>query len=151
MHLGNSIFPFPPEFDTMGTATPPEQVDPSTTELPFSPKIAQQASEWLVLLLSGTTTGQERHAWKEWHDADPEHARAWRHIETTNQRLKCVPKNMLYKALSSDALPNHRNFVKALSILMVIGGTELNIEQAAHWLSGLTVTGQTQEISIKSA
>lgn len=50
-------------------------------------EVQQQAAEWLTVLMSSESSEAEHAAWQRWRGADPEHERAWRHIEAVSQRL----------------------------------------------------------------
>lgn len=47
----------------------------------------QQAAEWYALLRGASATEQDRQAWQTWVSQRPEHAQAWRHIESVSTRF----------------------------------------------------------------
>lgn len=93
---------------------------------PISEAVADQAAEWLTLLMSNEATDEDRRRWQQWRDADPDHERAWRHIEAVVGRLKTMQPQAAHKALSPytgpDALasPDRRLVIRAL---LWAGGT----------------------------
>ncbi|CAH1903791.1 FecR family protein [Candidatus Nitrotoga sp. HW29] len=120
--------------------------------LPFNTHVAQQASEWLVLLISGTATDEDRHAWEQWRNADPEHGRAWRHIENINQRLHGIPTDIVLKTLAPNALRNRRRFIKALTVVLLASGTGLLVRQETPWRAWTadyrTGTGEQRKLTL---
>ena len=120
--------------------------------LPFNPHVAQQASEWLVLLISGTATDKDRHAWEEWRNADPEHGRAWRHIENINQRLQGIPTDIVFKTLTPNVLQSRRRLIKALTVVLMASGTGLLVRQTAPWREWTadyrTGTGEQRKLTL---
>ena len=72
---------------------------------PISEAVAQQAAEWLTLLMSGEATDEDRKRWQQWRMTHPDHERAWLHIEAVTGRLKVMKPQAAYKALSPYAGP----------------------------------------------
>ena len=58
----------------------------------ISEAVAQQAADWLTVLMSDEAGDAERRDWLRWREMDPEHARAWAHIEAFSQRFGSVHK-----------------------------------------------------------
>lgn len=139
--------------NTVGSTTVPKQVTAfNEVELPFNTHVAQQASEWLVLLISGTATNEDRHAWEEWRNADPEHGRAWRHIENINQRIQGIPTDIVFKTLAPNALQDRRRLIKALTVVLMASGTGLLVRQTAPWRGWTAVyrtsTGEQRKLTL---
>ncbi|BBJ22963.1 FecR domain-containing protein [Candidatus Nitrotoga sp. AM1P] len=137
----------------IGSAAMPKQATTfAEGGLPFNPRIAQQASEWLVLLISGTATDKDRHAWEKWRNADPEHGRAWRHIENINQRLQCIPTDIVFKTLAPNVLQGRRRLIKALTVLLMASGTGLLVRQTTPWREWTadyrTGTGEQRKLTL---
>ena len=65
----------------------------------ISDAVQQQAAEWLTLLMSGEMDAAQQAAWQHWRGANPEHERAWQHIEAVAQRF-----NGLHRAAAAQAL-----------------------------------------------
>lgn len=108
-----------------------------------SPEIADQAVRWLIELQAGAPTDALREAWQRWRREDPEHERAWRHIESVNERLKGVPGPLSAALLRQGHRSGRRRAVKLL-LLVAAGG-------AAGWTakdSGL-VRGWTSDYATR--
>ena len=125
--------------------------------LALHPDIADQAADWLTLLMSGEATELDRHNWQQWREAHPDHERAWRHIEAVTGRLKVLQPQAAYRALSpyADAIasrssssphsshsshsphsPQSAKRRKALKLLMwggVVCGTGLLASRTQTW------------------
>lgn len=61
---------------------------------PITEAVAHQAADWLTLLMSGETSDEDRARWQQWRDADPDHERAWRHVEAAAGRLRSLPPSV---------------------------------------------------------
>lgn len=81
--------------------------------IPIDPAAADQAAEWLTLLMSGEFGQAERQRWQQWRAADPGNERAWRHIEAVGARLQGLHGAAAYRALSPLA-SGRRNAMKLL-------------------------------------
>lgn len=93
--------------------------------LPISEAIAEQAAQWLTIFMSGEATDQDRDRWRRWREAQPDHERAWRHIEAVTGRLKVMQPAAAYKALSPYAGPQALGSPvrrKVLRMLLLVGG-----------------------------
>lgn len=91
-----------------------------SAESPVAPEIADQAVKWLVELQAGAINESVRQAWKRWREEDPEHERAWQHIESVNQRLKGL--GPLSVAVLGDMKRNGRRRSLKLLVLIAAGG-----------------------------
>ncbi|WP_226929337.1 FecR domain-containing protein [Janthinobacterium aquaticum] len=49
--------------------------------------VAQQAADWLTVLMSDEASEAQRADWLRWRAADAEHERAWQHIEAMSRRF----------------------------------------------------------------
>lgn len=67
---------------------------------PLAESVADEAAEWLTLLMSGEAGDDDRRRWQAWRAAHPDHERAWRHIEAVTQRFKSLAPHAGYQALS---------------------------------------------------
>ncbi|RFC36808.1 MAG: FecR family protein [Candidatus Nitrotoga sp. SPKER] len=134
------------------TAMPKQTTTFTEVELPFNTHVAQQASEWLVLLISGTATDDDRHAWEKWRNADPEHGRAWHHIENINQRFQGIPTDIAFKTLAPNVLQNRRRLIKALTIVLMASGTGLIVRKTTPWCEWTadyrTSTGEQRKLTL---
>ncbi|WP_066415189.1 FecR domain-containing protein [Bordetella ansorpii] len=55
---------------------------------PLSEQVRQQAISWYVRMASGTQSAQDEQAFDQWHQAHPDHARAWRYMQEMGGRLR---------------------------------------------------------------
>jgi transmembrane sensor len=92
---------------------------------PISSATANQAADWLTLLMSGEATDEDRQRWQQWRAAHADHERAWQHIEAVTGRLRVMEPKAAYKALSPYApsspgadAPRSPGRRKALHMLM---------------------------------
>lgn len=61
----------------------------------ISEKVADEAAEWLTQAMSGEFTEADSQRLQAWIGAHPDHARAWKHIETVGTSLKLIsPENL---------------------------------------------------------
>lgn len=101
----------------------PETAGPGPTAggLPISEAVADQAAAWLTLLMSGEADSEDRRRWQAWRAADPDHERAWQHIEAVTGRMKVMQPRAAYRALSPYAGPgkghsqSRRKAIRALA------------------------------------
>lgn len=103
---------------------------------PLSEAVADQAAEWLTLLMSGEATDEDQQRWRLWRAAHPDHERAWAHIEAVTQRLKILEPAAGYKVLSPYAGPKGSARRKALKLLLWGGGagfTGLLVSRTQTW------------------
>lgn len=88
--------------------------------LPLAQRVADQAADWLTLLMSGDATATDRDRWQQWRAAHPDHERAWRHIEAVTGRFKALDSGAAYRTLSPYAGPDRaaRRRRKAMRTLL---------------------------------
>jgi transmembrane sensor len=67
---------------------------------PISEAVADQASEWLTVMMSGEVSDEERSRWLQWRAAHPDHERAWRHVEAVIGKITVLSPRAAYHALS---------------------------------------------------
>lgn len=100
----------------------------------ISDAVAQQAADWLTVLMSDEAGEQQRRDWQHWRDADPEHARAWAHIEAFSQRFGQVHKGAATQALAGAAAPAASHKRRQLLVwLGVAGGAGMLAAQTGAW------------------
>jgi transmembrane sensor len=90
--------------------------------LPVAPEIAEQAVRWLVDLQEGPESATLREAWERWRRANPEHERAWQHIEAANERLRLAPGALTRRVVAGPARAGRRRAIKLL-VLVAAGGS----------------------------
>lgn len=104
-----------------------------TRQAQISEAVAQQAADWLTVLMSDEAGEQERRDWLRWREADAEHARAWAHIEAFSQRYGQVHKGAAMQALAGTAAPASRQRRRLLLWLGVAGGAGLLAAHTGAW------------------
>ncbi|MEE1923677.1 FecR domain-containing protein [Pseudomonas sp. 148P] len=67
---------------------------------PLDSRIADEAADWLTQVMSEDATEETWVRLRAWRDADPDHERAWRHIEAVIGRLRGNAGSVSYKVLS---------------------------------------------------
>ena len=129
---------------------------------PLSEAVADQAADWLTLLMSGEATSDDQARCRAWRRAHPDHERAWRHIEAVTGRLQAMEPRAAYQALSPYAGHAHGTGLsgrrKALRALlwggMAMGGgllalrTDTARQYAADHRTG---TGEQRSITLADA
>ena len=90
---------------------------------PLDDAVASQAAEWLTLLMSDQVDEADRQRWRRWRQADPDHDRAWRHIEAVTGRFQEMIPGAAYRALSSadPDRPTSPGRRQVLGLLLMIG------------------------------
>lgn len=122
---------------------------------PISEAVADQAAEWLTLLMSGEATDEDHRRLQQWRNAHPDHERAWKHIETVTGRFKVMEPQAAYKTLSpySDLKSPARR--RALNLLLwggVIGVTGALASRTRTWQTVVadyrTPTGEQRTVAL---
>ncbi len=88
------------------------------------PAVARQAVHWLLELqpedgAPAAGTQRAREQWQAWLDADPLHARAWRHIAEVDAQLRGVPPAVALQTLAAPGL--RRRHAVRLAVLLSAG------------------------------
>ncbi|MNS70628.1 fec operon regulator FecR [compost metagenome] len=102
--------------------------------LPLSSRVAEEASRWYVLFLSGAQTQDEERAWRDWRAADPDHERAWTHLALADARLRDLPPKAAYEALSAGRQQKGRRKVLAAAFFATCLGPALWAADRNRWL-----------------
>ena len=63
-------------------------------------EVQQQAAEWLTVLMSDEASEAQHAAWQRWRGADPEHERAWQHIDAVSRRFNGLHRSAAAQALA---------------------------------------------------
>ncbi len=115
---------------------------------PLHPAIADQAADWLTLLMSGEASEAERARWQAWRAEHPDHERAWQHIETVVGHLKVLQPQAAYQTLSpyANEAPRQPGRRQALQLLLWGG-----VAGAAATLGSRTQTWQSLSASHRTA
>jgi len=78
----------------------PAHAQPMAGGQPIGEAVADQAAEWLMLLMSGEATEADRQRWQQWRAEHADHERAWQHIENVTGRLKGLAPHAAYQVLT---------------------------------------------------
>ncbi len=98
----------------------------------LSARVRRQAANWLVELQSDGVSDTKRTQWQKWHDAHPDHQRAWQCIEAFGNRLQQLSSPLAHAALTVPGSANRRRALKTLAILLFAGSTLL-AEETVPW------------------
>jgi transmembrane sensor len=120
----------------------------------ISEQVRQQAAEWLTVLMADEVSDADLAAWQRWREADPEHARAWQHIEAVSQRFNGLHRGAAVQALAGtqqQAVNGKRR--RLLAWLGVAAGGGMLAAQTGAW-EGMrvlradyrTATGERHEV-----
>lgn len=88
----------------------------------ISTAIAQQAAEWLTVLMQEDVSAEEKRQWTAWRQAHTDHERAWQHIERVSQNFRTLDAQAGKRALAGKRI-SRRTGLKTLAWLCVIGIT----------------------------
>jgi transmembrane sensor len=115
-------------------------VPPMAGGQPIGEDTAEQAAQWLTLLMSGEASEADRRRLQLWLRADPEHERAWRHIEAVTGRLKLLAPKAAYQVLSHTQAqtstarrPSRRQALRLLGVAGLAGGASLLASRTQAW------------------
>ncbi|WP_219132744.1 FecR domain-containing protein [Janthinobacterium sp. UMAB-60] len=117
-------------------------------------EVQQQAAEWLTVLMSDEASEAEHAAWQRWRGADPEHERAWQHIDAVSRRFNGLHRGAAAQALAGtqqQAVNGKRR--QLLAWLGVAAGGGVLAAQTGAW-DGVralradyrTATGERREV-----
>lgn len=118
---------------------------------PIDIGIALQAAEWLTTLMSGEATASDKEAWRHWHDANPDHARAWQHIERVSGQLQHLDGHAARQALTQRPVSRRKavNLLLWLSGIGVIGWSGLRSTAGQSMLADFsTATGERRSFTL---
>lgn len=79
-----------------------------------------QAAAWLVRLNATDASAADRADWQRWHDASPQHARAWQRAEALLGRLGGLPPALARPVLGRDHAAMRRRVVTRLAALLAL-------------------------------
>ncbi|WP_133493028.1 FecR domain-containing protein [Alcanivorax sp. 24] len=131
-------------------STDAEQGLPAPPDIPK--EIARQAVEWLVEWQSGDMAADRQEAFRRWHEANPDHRSAWRHIEQVNQHLRdlggpqrapLARATLLTPPLSSRARKRRQVVQSLVAALFLGGGAWITRDAWPEWRADLrTAVGE---------
>lgn len=106
---------------------------------PVDPEVARQASAWFAMFLKGADTAADRAVWREWRAADPEHERAWQHVEAVNLSLTKAPEPRHYNPWQGLRRARQRRVLSlaAVALLCGVGLFAVNQPQVRGWVESL--------------
>jgi transmembrane sensor len=96
----------------------------------IAPDIARRAVHWWVELNSGTARDADRHAFRRWLAEHPDHARAWRRIESVSGRMHGLTEHAsaARAALAQKPSRKRRDSLKLL-VALFFGATGAYVAQ----------------------
>jgi transmembrane sensor len=122
-------------------------------ELPVSPAVVEQASEWLMLHWGGEMTDAQQRAFVLWQRADAEHARAWQRLQDLQQTLGRVPRDCAQAVLKDAPQRSRRDMLKLLSLILVTGATGYSLHSQKPWRGALadqhTAVGEIRRLTLE--
>jgi len=86
----------------------------------FADHVADAAANWLTELMSGDASDADVAQWQQWRAADPEHERAWQHIEAMSGQIFALDAKAALQALNPPPR-TRRRMLKAFAALAVAG------------------------------
>lgn len=89
---------------------------------PLSIEVAQQAAEWLTVLMQEDVSAEEKREWLAWRQAHGDHERAWQHIERVSGNFRNLDAQAGRSALGRKHV-TRRTSLKTLAWLLFIGAT----------------------------
>jgi transmembrane sensor len=101
----------------------------------IAPDIARRAVHWWVELYSGDARASDRHAFEQWLAAHPDHALAWKHIESVCGRIHGLTEHAsaARAALSQASSQKRRRTLKALTLLFFASSGAWVAEERVPW------------------
>lgn len=133
----------------------PSDLTPMAGGQPISETVADEAAEWLTLLMSGEATDADQKRLQAWRAAHPDHERAWTHLEKVSGRLKTLQPDAAYKTLSPYGDLKSRPRRRTLNLLLwggVIGITGALATRTRTWQTAVadyrTGTGEQRAVML---
>lgn len=108
---------------------------------PVDPEITRQAAVWFAMFLNGSDTDADRRVWRQWRAADPEHERAWQHVESVNLSLRKAPEQRNYNPWAGLRRARRRR-IGWLALFVVVCGAGViaaRQPQVRDWVEWLIV------------
>jgi transmembrane sensor len=112
--------------------------------------VLDQAAAWLVRLNASDVSGAERTEWQRWHDANPQHARAWQRAEALLNRLGSLPPSLARPALGRNHDAMRRQVVTRLALLLAMAPVSWSAwRMGPEWTADFrTATGERRDIRL---
>lgn len=99
----------------------------------FSPAVSKAAAEWLTLRMDTGFSLQDAERLQHWRNADPEHERAWQHIEQMSANLQRLNGKAAVQTLSQLPPISRRTTLKAVAWLGLLTGSGLLASRTEQW------------------
>lgn len=119
----------------------------------FSPDVSKAAAEWLTLSMDADFSQQDIERLEQWRNADPEHERAWQHIEHISGNLQRLHGKAAAQTLSKLHSTSKRSTLKALAWLGLLTGSGLLASRTETWQLHMadysTGTGELKDITLE--
>lgn len=116
---------------------------------PLSPRVLEQAADWLMRLHEAPRDATLLSQWQHWHDGHPDHAHAWARAERLLGLTAQVPVPLARQALAHAAPPCRRVALRSLAVLAVAPGAgwlAWRLWEQAAWDASLR-TANTQRLN----
>ncbi|MCB5183990.1 FecR family protein [Methylobacillus gramineus] len=119
----------------------------------FSPEVSKAAAEWLTLSMDQGLSSQDAERLRQWRHADPEHERAWQHIEHMSTNLHRLNGNAAYQTLSKLHSTSRRSTLKSLAWLGLLTSGGMLSSKTESWQLHMadysTGTGELKELQLE--
>lgn len=93
---------------------------PAHTAAGAEARIRKEAIAWYARLCSGEATDADRADWQCWHEAHPDHQRAWRHFDALAGMLQRVPGHLAASTLQASQR-SRRRVLRSFAALVGVG------------------------------
>jgi len=111
----------------------------------------RQAARWYVQLGAEDRTAQDQAAWQAWRDSDPRHADAWQQVETLQNRLRPLPKQVGHLLMQQPR--SRRRVLNGLALVGVGIGAWTLASTQTDWLSAsqtyATLVGERRLVTLE--
>lgn len=111
--------------------------------------VVEQAIAWRVRLASGTCAEADFAACLRWRQQSVEHERVWQRLEHLGERFAMLPAGVGQAVLQGTAAdPARRRALKALAVLMTVGGAGLVASERSLRADIRTAAGERRLLSL---
>lgn len=126
-----------------------------TAPQPLDPAVVRQAAEWMARVWSDDTSDEVRAACAQWRASAPEHEHAWRRLQTVEEKLLGLPRDVAQHTLrepAANAYLARRRAMQVLGLIVTAGGAGLLAHDSEAWWLAVadhsTRTGQIRHITL---
>lgn len=107
------------------------------------------AARWYVDLQADPKCPVTQQAHRQWLNADPRHQLAWARLSRLQDKLECLPPNLVQSTLQGAHI-RRRDMLKLLSLTLATGGLGLGAQQSMPWATWMaeqrTRTGERRHL-----